>query len=312
LKESRYVRLANTMFRVLKRARIPLFLHKKSNHLFTVWQHIILLVLRQYERNSYRMFVEWLVEAYYFRTFIQLSNIPHYTTLQKFAAKTTETLLAKIISSFVLLLHIRRRMLKIKPSVGELNFEENDEPITLIVDASGLAVLKKGDYIEEKWVREKKEFIKLHIAVDEKSKKVISFRITKGNVHDTKKFTPLIKEAAEKYDIDKVHADKAYDNRKNFNILDDINVEPSIIIRKNASTKSKEGCPLRRDEVFLIKKLGFEGWKQLKDAGRRWIAEIVFSSIKRVMGEDLLSKKFAAQKVEAGLKVMLYNQFMNL
>ncbi len=49
-------------------------------------------------------------------------------------------------------------------------------------------------------------------------------------------------------------------------------------------TNSKEGCPLRRDEVLLIKKLGFEGWKQLKDAGRRWIAEIVFSSIKRVHG----------------------------
>ena len=98
------------------------------------------------------------------------------------------------------------------------------------MDASGLAVLKKGDYIEEKWVREKKEFIKLHIAVDdEKSKKVISFRITKGNdLHDTKKFAPLTKEAAEKYDIHKVHADKAYDNRKNFNILDDINVEQSI------------------------------------------------------------------------------------
>jgi Transposase DDE domain len=209
--------------------------------------------------------------------------------------------------------HIRRRMLKIGPSVGQLNFEENDKPITLIVDASGLTISKKGDYIEEKWVREKKEFIKLHIAVDEKSKKIVSFKITKGNVHDTKKFGPLIKEAAEKYDIDKVHADKAYDNRKNFDLLDEINIEPSIIVRKNASTtKSKEGCPLRRDEVFLIKKLGFEGWKQLKDASRRWIAEIVFSSIKRVLGEDLLSKKFSAQKVEAGLKVMLYNQFMNL
>ncbi len=64
--------------------------------------------------------------------------------------------------------------------------------------------------------------------------------------------------------------------------------------------------------VFLVKKLGYEGWKQLKDTGRRWIAEIVFSSIKRVLGEDLLSKKFSAQKVEAGLKVMLHNQFMNL
>jgi hypothetical protein len=208
--------------------------------------------------------------------------------------------------------HIRRRMLNIKlSSIGELNFEENGEPITLIVDASGLTVSKKGDYIEEKWIREKKEFIKLRIAVDEKSKKVISFRITKGNVHDTKKFGPLVKEAAEKHEINKVYADKAYDNRNNLNILDDINIEPAIIIRKNASTKSN-GCPLRRDEVFLIKRLGFERWKQLKDIGRRWIAEIVFSSIKRVFGEDLLSKKFNAQKIEAGLKVMLYNQFMNL
>lgn len=209
--------------------------------------------------------------------------------------------------------HIRRRILKIKPSVRNLGFEgeEDDKPITLIVDASGLTISKKGDYIEEKWIREKKEFVKLHIAVDEKSKKVISFRITKGNVHDTKKFGPLVKESAKRHDVDKVYGDKAYDNRKNFNILDDMNAEPAISIRKNASTRSK-GCPLRRDEVFLVKKLGYEGWKQLKDTGRRWIAEIVFSSIKRVLGEDLLSKKFSAQKVEAGLKVMLYNQFMNL
>jgi len=210
--------------------------------------------------------------------------------------------------------HIRRRILKIKPSVRNLGFEgeeDDDKPITLIVDASGLTISKKGDYIEEKWIREKKEFVKLHIAVDEKSKKVISFRITKGNVHDTKKFGPLVKESAKRHDVDKVYGDKAYDNRKNFNILDDMNAEPAISIRKNASTRSK-GCPLRRDEVFLVKKLGYEGWKQLKDTGRRWIAEIVFSSIKRVLGEDLLSKKFSAQKVEAGLKVMLYNQFMNL
>jgi Transposase DDE domain len=125
----------------------------------------------------------------------------------------------------------------------------------------------------------------------------------------------MVKEAAaEKYDIDKVHdADKAYDNRNNnFNILDDINAEPAIGIRKNASTRSK-GCPLRKDEVSLIKKLGLERWKELKDAGRRWIVEIVFSSIKRVMGgEDLLSKKFSAQKVEAGLKILLYNKFVSL
>ena len=208
--------------------------------------------------------------------------------------------------------HMRRRILKVKPSIEEgLDFE-TDKPITLVVDASGLTVSKKGDYIEEKWIRKKKEFVKLHIAVDTKSKKVVSFRITKGNVHDTRKFCPLVREAAEKYDIDKVHADKAHDNRKNFNLLDGLNIEPAIGIRKNATIRATR-CPLRRDEVLLIKKLGYQGWNQLKETGKRWIAEIIiFSSIKRVLGEDLLSKKFCAQKVEAGLKVMLYNKFISL
>ena len=58
-------------------------------------------------------------------------------------------------------------------------------------------VSKKGDYIEEKWIRKKKEFIKLHIAADAKSKKVISFRITRGNVHDAKKFFLKFKNSAE-------------------------------------------------------------------------------------------------------------------
>lgn len=147
--------------------------------------------------------------------------------------------------------------------------------------------------------------------MDAKSEKIISFRVTKGNVHDSRKLGPMISEVSEEYDIDKVYGDKAHDNRKSFNLLDDMNIEPAISIRKNASTEAR-GCPLRRAEVLLIRKLGYGGWKQLKDAGRRWIAEIVFSSIKRVLGEDLLSKKIRAQKVEAGLKVMLYNKFMSL
>jgi hypothetical protein len=80
--------------------RIPLFLCRKSNHIFTVWwQHIVLLVvmmIRQYEgKNSYRLFVDWLVEAYYLRIVLRLSHIPHYTTLQKFAARINGTILAK-------------------------------------------------------------------------------------------------------------------------------------------------------------------------------------------------------------------------
>jgi Transposase DDE domain len=140
---------------------------------------------------------------------------------------------------------------------------------------------------------------------------MMSFRVTKANLNDSKKLGPMIREVTKECVIDKVYGDKAHDNRKSFNLLDDLNIEPVISIRKNASTKAR-GCQLRRDEVLLIRKQGYDGWKQLKDTRRRWIAEIVFSSIKRVLGEDLLSKKFKAQKVEAGLKVMLYNKFMSV
>jgi DDE family transposase len=60
---------------------------------------------------------------------------------------------------------IRRRILKVKPFIGDLNLDDDGEdkrPITLIVDdASGLTITKKRDYIEQKWIRKKEEFIKL-------------------------------------------------------------------------------------------------------------------------------------------------------
>ncbi|MDR4511927.1 MAG: hypothetical protein MRJ93_09525 [Nitrososphaeraceae archaeon] len=39
-------------------------------------------------------------------------------------------------------------------------------------------------------------------------------------------------------------------------------------IRKNAKVRSK-GCPFRRYEVLLIRKLGYDGWRDLKDTDRR-------------------------------------------
>ncbi|MGA9844296.1 MAG: hypothetical protein WBQ25_18500, partial [Nitrososphaeraceae archaeon] len=103
MKESRYVRLANTMYRVLRNSRISFFLHKKSNHVFTMWQHLVLLTIRQYEGKSYRMFTKWLVETHYLRLFLRLSRNPHFTTLQRFTERINNALLERIISSFIVI-----------------------------------------------------------------------------------------------------------------------------------------------------------------------------------------------------------------
>ena len=42
-----------------------------------------------------------------------------------------------------------------------------------------------------------------HITIDEIYKKVVSSKITKNNVHDTRKFSTLLREISKKYNIDK-------------------------------------------------------------------------------------------------------------
>jgi len=204
--------------------------------------------------------------------------------------------------------HMRRRILAKKP---QLNVEKTDEPLTLVVDSSGLSTTGKGAYIEKMWRKQKRKFVKLHIAVDRKTKKIVEFRVTGSKTADTKKLPPLVKAASKKNKITRIYADTAYDSRVNFNLLDDMNIEPIIKVRRDSTTKAK-GSPLRRREVLLYKRVGYEGWKNLKNYGQRWLVEIVFSAFKRVLGEELFSRKFYAQKLEASLKILLYNKFMTI
>ena len=208
---------------------------------------------------------------------------------------------------------LRRRIKKMCTHFRDIyNNDRIGKSITVVIDASGLTTSsKKGNYIEDKWKKERREYLKLHIAVDIKSKQIISFRVTKGTVHDSKKFIPMIKEISNNNNITKAYADKAYDSIVNFNLLDKLHIEPIISVRKNASGKTRK-CKSRNEQVHLIQNIGYDQYKKLKDTAKRWIAEVVFSSLKRVLGEQLMSKKFSMQKTETVLKIMLYNKFISL
>jgi hypothetical protein len=57
------------------------------------------------------MFTEWLVEAHYLRTFLKISRIPHFTTLQKFTDRIAGTILERMMSSFIALPLINARQI---------------------------------------------------------------------------------------------------------------------------------------------------------------------------------------------------------
>jgi hypothetical protein len=108
----------------------------------------VLLVIRQYEAKSYRLFVDWLVEAYYLRIVLQLSHIPHFTTLQKFTERISGTLLGKIISSFIIL-----------TKIGQL---------FIGIDSSGFKAAHASQYYTEraKLTRRRRKYIKLSLTAD--------------------------------------------------------------------------------------------------------------------------------------------------
>ena len=75
------------MLSILKIARMPLLLHQEEqSHFHSLAAHLVLLTIRQYEGKSYRMFTEWLVEAYYCQDVPQSIQIylisQHYRNLQ--------------------------------------------------------------------------------------------------------------------------------------------------------------------------------------------------------------------------------------
>lgn len=213
--------------------------------------------------------------------------------------------------------HMRRRILASmkgkKPSeiIGTDADGEEEEPMTIIADSSGLSVSNKGSYIEDKWKKEKRKYVKLHILADKKTGKIRGFRITSEKTGDVKKFVPMVKEVAKKRKVAKVYADAAYDARKNFNLLHEMGAEPAIKLKEGASLKAL-GSPLRRQEAIMLDALGYEGWKEVRDYGKRWLVEITFSAFKRVLGDALRARSFLSQKVEASLKVMLYNRFLSI
>ncbi|MGC2599659.1 MAG: transposase [Nitrososphaeraceae archaeon] len=59
----------------------------------------------------------------------------------------------------------------------------------------------------------------------------------------------------------------------------------------------------------LRQQANLKRWKRSVSYGHRWMAETVFSSIKRMFGEHVTARKFSDMVKEILLKATLYNMF---
>ena len=174
-----------------------------------------------------------------------------------------------------------------------------------------MKVTNRGEWIRNKW-RIRKGRIKVHIAVDIKTKKLLALEVTDERTSDGKMLKPLIGQVKERGErVNRVYGDGGYDSKENFNYLAENNIEPVIKIRGNSSTRSR-GSPLRAKIVREYRKLSYEGWKDRYRYGYRWSAESFFSGVKRVFGETCRAKSKDALFQEVKMKFIFYNMLLNL
>jgi IS5 family transposase len=203
--------------------------------------------------------------------------IPHYSTISR---------------------RINRLDIKINERLG------ND--IVIALDSTGIKVANRGEWMRHKW-HVRKGYLKIHVAVDIKNKKIISLEVTSEEVHDGKMLRKLVDNASKNNHVKGVLADGIYDSNDNFRYLSKNHIRPGIKTRSNSKVKSTN-CHARNMSV-VRQQANIKRWKHSVSYGYRWMAETAFSSVKRMFGEHVTARKFSNMVKEIFLKATLYNTF---
>ena len=130
---------------------------------------------------------------------------------------------------------INRLDIKISSDVDNKSNLQHDDYFVIAIDSTGVKVTNRGEWIRHKW-KVKRGYLKIHIAVDVKKKRILSLDVTSEQVHDGKVRSKLVDDITIKHnkEIDTAIMDGAYDNNKNFQFLSFRGIQPAIKVRKNA------------------------------------------------------------------------------
>ena len=269
-----------SMMQIIKRARVPPYLHRKSNHMYTVWQHLILLALRQYESKSYRMFIDFLDECIGVQQCLGLYKIPHYTTLQKAAARLDIGILQKILESFM------------------INMKTKN--VFAGIDATGFGH-GQSSYYYTKRIKLRRKFVKLSAISDMKQQLVCAIKIRHRQRHDSIDFAPLLQKTNGIIPIGTIVADKGYDSERNHVVSESLGIA-SIIPPRN------QNVPVYKTRGYHRKRLKRNGYDESLYHQRNK-TETIFSVIKKMFGENVTSRKISTQNRELFHRVIAYNVY---
>lgn len=204
------------------------------------------------------------------------------------------------------------RRMNLMPLELSESVPNTDEPLFISIDASGLKADHGGTWLEKRFGRKKRKWIKIHFAVDVKSKRIIELSVTTDKVHDNRRFRGLVRRASRKHNLSKVAADPAYDDYRNYELGHKKKIRMAIKPKLNSNPEnwalSKNPRKLHRlKQVLLFQKYQYPTWKKKTGYNYRTISESCFSAFKAGYGDGVSAKKFRYAQKEVLWKAFSYN-----
>ena len=194
---------------------------------------------------------------------------------------------------------------------------EQDGPIHLVVDSTGLKIFGEGEWLENKHKTKpkRKSWRKLHLGLDLVSGDIVCSDLTKDDVGDPTALPDLLDQIDA--DVTRFTADGAYDEDPTSALLTDrfgVGVEIIIPPQKTAVlSPNADGNPTLRDQrIAKIRAGGRMAWQASTGYNQRSRGETQMGRWKMVIGRNLKARNFPTQKTEAKIGVNILNKMTEL
>lgn len=298
-KETFLIRFAKNILRALKIRQVRLYGSKFSKKTYTLYQHIILLALREYNKGmGYRQFCELLPDYNLLLEFLGLEKIPHFTTLHKVSQRLKGTFLESIFLGFA----------------SKAKFRSG-------IDSTGLSLQHSTYYYEKRLehfrkekkkkpgrprLRRKKKHQYTSIFADLDNQIILSTKLLRGSKSDMTMMIPTITKAKEIFHkIISNDADRGYDAEYNHKFT-------------NINMKVKDFIKLKNIDIPVYKTRGTNRKKAKRKIrnkqGRprknhRNKMESIISVLKKVCGEHITAVKTTTQRQQTRFRIIAYNAY---
>ncbi len=271
--------------------------HKFSPKKFTRPQLFACLVLKEFEKKDYRGVCALLADCSDLRDAIELTAVPHYTTLQKASRRLLKIdRVRRLIAGAVHRIHQRARTVKYA-AVDSSGFDAHHAS-RYFVWRTG--VKKKGKKPKERITY--KRYGKLMVVVNCATHAILAAVASAGPTPDIDELDGVIDELPRSISVNHMVGDAGFDSAHNHSLLRDYHGMRSTIPPEHGRPP-KDPKTLPSDKYRRLMKTRFN----TKAYRKRPQVETVFSMLKRNLGSALRGRSHQSRCRDMLLRVVTHN-----